>query len=65
MNHPPTNRLPNPRFAGRDWRDIVLGELAFQDDVKWVDMDTSVEEATMVRIPVPKRCWNLTDGDIV
>lgn len=30
----------------------MLGELAFQDDVKWVDMDTSVEEATMVRMPI-------------
>jgi hypothetical protein len=65
LNHPPTNRLPNPRFAGRDWRDIALGELVSPDDVRWAEMDTSVEEATMVRIPVPKSCWNLTDGDIV
>lgn len=52
LNHPPTNRLPNPRFAGRDWRDIALGELVSPDDVKWTEMDTSVEEATMVRKPL-------------
>jgi hypothetical protein len=48
LSHPPSNRPPNPRFAGRDWQDVSLGELASQDDVKWVDMSTSVEEATMV-----------------
>lgn len=55
LNHPPTNRHPNPRFAGRDWRDVSLGELASQDDVKWANMDTSVEEATMVSSfqPIP------------
>ena len=50
LNHPPTNKAHNPRFAGRDWRDIAVGELASNDDVKWVTMDTSVEEATMVCI---------------
>lgn len=50
LNHP-TNRHPNPRFAGRDWRDVSVGELAHQDDVHWADLDTSVEEATMVCTP--------------
>ena len=48
MNHPPSNRHPNPRYAGRDWRDIALGELAVPEDVRWADMDTSVQDATMV-----------------
>ncbi|KAK8007362.1 hypothetical protein PG989_001352 [Apiospora arundinis] len=48
LNHPPANKAHNPRFAGRDWRDVSIGELASKDDVKWVTMDTSVEEATMV-----------------
>ncbi|KAK7918499.1 hypothetical protein PG985_010373 [Apiospora marii] len=48
LNHPPTSKAHNPRFAGRDWRDVAAGELASKDDVKWVTMDTSVEEATMV-----------------
>ncbi|KAK0724821.1 hypothetical protein B0H67DRAFT_116251 [Lasiosphaeris hirsuta] len=46
LNNPPSNRHVNPRYAGRDWRDIALGELA-ADDVRWVDLDTSVEDATM------------------
>jgi len=52
MNHPPTNRHPNPRYAGRDWRDIALGELAVPEDVRWADLDTSVEDATMVRLTI-------------
>ncbi|KAK3936883.1 protein SDS23 [Diplogelasinospora grovesii] len=47
LNHPPTNRHPNPRYAGRDWRDIALSELSIQDEVRWADLDTSIEEATM------------------
>ncbi|KAK0610439.1 hypothetical protein B0T17DRAFT_113401 [Bombardia bombarda] len=50
MNHPPSNRHPNPRFAGRDWRDINLGELAMPDEVRWVELDTSVQDATMTLI---------------
>ncbi|KAH6652097.1 hypothetical protein BKA67DRAFT_521064 [Truncatella angustata] len=48
LNHPPTTRPQNPRFAGRDWRDVQVGELIPKDDLKWVDMDTSVEDATML-----------------
>ena len=48
LNHPPTAKQQNPRFAGRDWRDIAIGELVTGEDVKWVDMDTSVEDATKV-----------------
>ncbi|KAL1863955.1 hypothetical protein VTK73DRAFT_6295 [Phialemonium thermophilum] len=50
LNHPPTNRHPNPRFAGRDWRDVALGELANADDVRWAEIDGSVEEATMALV---------------
>jgi len=48
LNHPPSNKQPNPKFAGRDWRDVRLGELVSPEEVKWVDMDTSVEEPTKV-----------------
>ena len=51
LSHPPANKTADPRFAGRDWRDIQLGELASLSDVKWVTMDTCVEEATMVMRP--------------
>jgi hypothetical protein len=65
MNHPPSNRHPNPRYAGRDWRDIAVGELVVPEDVRWADLDLSVQDATMVRFyydchlsalcPVPDR----------
>lgn len=51
LSLPPTNKMADPRFAGRDWRVIRLGELASLSDVKWVTMDTCVEEATMVMLP--------------
>ncbi|KAI1340685.1 sds23/moc1 [Xylariaceae sp. FL0016] len=50
LNHPPASRPQNPRFAGRDWGDVAIGELISREDVKWVDMDTSVEDATMALI---------------
>lgn len=52
MAHPPAARQPNPRFAGRDWRDVQLGELVrpATDQIQWVDMESSVEEATMILV---------------
>ncbi|KAI1365110.1 hypothetical protein F5Y08DRAFT_304890 [Xylaria arbuscula] len=50
LNHPPTPRQHNPRFAGRDWRDISVRELISEDDVRWADMDTSVEDASMALV---------------
>lgn len=48
MNHPPTKKQSDPKFAGRDWRDITVGELVSPEDVCWVELDDSVEEATKV-----------------
>lgn len=57
LNHPPAaNKHANPRFAGRDWRDISVNELVTQDDVKWVNLDSSVEEASMVCHSVEASC---------
>ncbi|KAK3320052.1 hypothetical protein B0T19DRAFT_451398 [Cercophora scortea] len=51
MNNPPSNRKhPNPLWVGRDWRDITLGELTLPEEVRWAELDTSVEEATMALI---------------
>ncbi|KAI0097471.1 hypothetical protein GGR51DRAFT_541111 [Nemania sp. FL0031] len=50
LNHPPVARQHNPRFAGRDWRDIAIGELITEDDVRWVELDTSVEDASMALV---------------
>ncbi|KJZ76202.1 Protein SDS23 [Hirsutella minnesotensis 3608] len=48
LNHPPHgNKYGNPKFSGREWRDITIGELVSPDDVAWVEMDSSVEDATM------------------
>ncbi|ERT02654.1 hypothetical protein HMPREF1624_00955 [Sporothrix schenckii ATCC 58251] len=46
LNHPPPQRQPNPRFAGRDWHDISLGELVSEEDIRWATLDTSVEDCT-------------------
>lgn len=52
MARPPHSRQPNPKFAGRDWREVQLGELVSlnTDTVQWVDMESSVEEATMTLV---------------
>jgi len=55
LNDPSNSRPPNPQFAGRDWRQIRVGELVSRDDVHIVDSNTPVEDATKVRIsrPIP------------
>ncbi|OAA81919.1 Cystathionine beta-synthase, core [Akanthomyces lecanii RCEF 1005] len=46
MNNPPTKKHGNSKFTGRDWSDITIGELVSPDDVCWVELDDSVEDAT-------------------
>lgn len=54
LNHPPAhNKHANPKFAGRDWRDVDIGELVSSEDIKWVEIDSSVEEATKVSLVSP------------
>ncbi|KAJ4020261.1 cell separation during budding [Fusarium irregulare] len=54
LSHPPAgNKHANPKFAGRDWRDVAIGELVSPDDIKWVEFDTSVEEATKTLLKSP------------
>ncbi|CAM1503767.1 Fc.00g013580.m01.CDS01 [Cosmosporella sp. VM-42] len=54
LNHPPAgNKYANPRFAGRDWRDVSVGELVSPDDIRWVELDSSIEEATMLLLKSP------------
>lgn len=68
MNHPPPSRQPNPKFAGRDWRDVQLGELISLNthEVKWADMDSSVEEATiaLVKGNTAGNCVLIKDGPV-
>jgi len=54
MNNPPTmntgggGKEERDEFAGRDWRTIKVGEIVDRELVRFVEMDTSVEEATNV-----------------
>jgi hypothetical protein len=47
LNHPPM-KSGDARFAGRDWRQIRVGELVTKEHVRFVELDTGVEEATKV-----------------
>lgn len=46
INHPPTPKTGDPRFIARDWRNILVGELVQQRDVRWAELDTPIEAAT-------------------
>lgn len=53
LNNPPTQKgAEPPKFAGRDWRTLKVGEIVNEDkdggNVRFVQYDTSVEEATNV-----------------
>ncbi|KAJ2897674.1 cbs domain containing protein [Zalerion maritima] len=54
LNHPPSSEQPNPKFANREWRDISVAELVSKDDVKWSELDTSVEDASMALLHSPR-----------
>ncbi|KAL7904073.1 hypothetical protein GGI35DRAFT_245031 [Trichoderma velutinum] len=48
IHQPSTNKHQNPKFVGREWRDITLGELISTEDVSWIEIGDSVEEATLM-----------------
>ena len=48
MDNPPTAGSADPNFAGRDWQHISVGELVRLEDLRWVEVDTGVEDATNV-----------------
>ena len=48
IDNPPTAGNADPKFAGRDWHSVSVGELCSEDDLKWVELDTGVEDATNV-----------------
>ena len=48
INHPTSNKPRDPQFLGRDWRQICVGELVSKDDVRFVELNTGVEDATKV-----------------
>lgn len=49
MNHPPHGqKSADSKFAGKEWRELTIGELITDGEVSWAEMDTSVEDATKV-----------------
>lgn len=48
LNNPPKAGPADPAFEGRDWHTITAGELISTDDVRFVDVDAGVEDATNV-----------------
>lgn len=61
LNHPPATKPGNPKFVGRDWRQIRVGELVSKDDVRFVESSIGVEEATKVRTSFPLEVELLKD----
>lgn len=49
LNNPPTSGHADPKFAGRDWQHISVGELVEPEDLRFVELDSGVEDATNVR----------------
>ena len=50
LNNPPTTGHADPKFAGRSWQHIRVGELVDLEDVHFMELDSGVEEATNVKI---------------
>jgi hypothetical protein len=50
INNPPVGRKDDaiPKFAGRDWRSIALEEILVPDEVRFVEVDSTIEAATKV-----------------
>lgn len=47
LSNPPT-KGGDPKFAGRDWKTVQVGEVVDAKQVRFAELDTSVEEATNV-----------------
>ncbi|KAJ5672211.1 hypothetical protein N7507_001338 [Penicillium longicatenatum] len=50
IDNPPPPRNADPAFVDRDWREISIEELISPDDLRFVEMDTGIEEATNLLI---------------
>jgi hypothetical protein len=48
LNNPPVGKHEGEEFAGRDWKSIRVGEIVGLEQVKFVEMNTTVEDATNV-----------------
>jgi hypothetical protein len=50
IDNPPPPKSTDPAFVGRDWREISIGELVKPDELRFVELDTGIEDATNVGI---------------
>ncbi|KAF2835852.1 hypothetical protein M501DRAFT_997532 [Patellaria atrata CBS 101060] len=50
LNNPPASKDEDPRFIGRDWRGIHVEEIIDSTELKFAEMDMSVEDATEILI---------------
>lgn len=48
INNPPVGQREDTKFAGRDWKSVTAGEVIDEREVRFVELDTSVEDATNV-----------------
>lgn len=48
IDNPPVPNAANPKFVGRNWGQISIGEVVSPDDLSWVEESTGIEEATIV-----------------
>lgn len=64
IDNPPPPKNVDPAFVGRDWREISIGELVSPADLRFVELDTGIEEATNVSILVWRASlqWRICNG---
>jgi hypothetical protein len=48
VNNPPVRKKESLEFGGREWKKIGVGEVVERHKIKWVEVHTSVEDATNV-----------------
>lgn len=46
LNNPPVRKSTDMEFTGRDWRTVQVHEAIDPEQVRFVEMDTSIEDAT-------------------
>lgn len=50
INNPPIGQREDTQFSGRDWRSVRAGEVIDGKEVRFVELDTSVEDSTNVSL---------------
>jgi hypothetical protein len=48
LNNPPSAKAGDPAFSGRDWRSIALDEVIGHEQIRFIEMNSSVEDAIEV-----------------